>query len=106
MHQRPLSLSELALVLYMLRETPNAHRFLLQLPTINVEEMDDGGMGSLRFVSPKPSRRLGEVIAEIQYQDEDGVPVLASLNLDEDGEMYELDSWRVDFSPLKRIPNF
>ena len=75
-------------------------------PTIKVEEMDDGGMGSLRFVRAKQNRRLGEVIAEIQYQDEDGVPVLVSLNLDDDGELYGLDSWKVDFSPLKRIPNF
>jgi hypothetical protein len=106
MYPRRLSLPELALVLRLLRETPGVHRFLAQLPTIEVEEMDDGGMGSLRFVSPRQNRRLGEVIAELQYRDEDGVPVLASLNLDEDGELYELDSWKVDFSPLKRIPNF
>jgi hypothetical protein len=104
--QRHLSSSELALVLHMLRETPDPQRFLAQLPTIKVEQMDDGGMGSLRFTSPNHNRKLGEVIAEIQYQDEDGVPVLVSLNLDEEGALYELDSWKVDFSPLKRIPKF
>ena len=106
MPQRHLSLSELALVIYMLRETPNAERFLTQLPTIKVEEMNDGNMGSLLFASSKQDRRLGDAIAEIRFQDEDDIPVLVSLNVDQDGDLYELDSWKVDFSLLKRIPNF
>jgi len=106
MVQRPLSLSELALLVFMLRETPNAERFLGRLPTIKVQDMDDGGMGSLLFESEKQDRKLGDVIAEMQYLDEDDVPVFVSLNLDKDGDLFELDSWKVDFSPLRRIPNF
>lgn len=66
--------------------------------------MNDGGMGSLLFVRSKPDRRLGEVVAEFQFKDEDNIPVLASLNLDEDGELFELDLFKADFSPLKRLP--
>jgi hypothetical protein len=32
------------------------------------------------------------------------VPVSVALNLDEQGELYELDIWKMDFSPLQRIP--
>ncbi len=73
---------------------------------MKVKDMNDGGMGSLLFASSKKDRRLGDVIARIQYQDEDGVTVLVSLNLDKEGELYELDSWKVDFSFLIRISNF
>ena len=106
MEKRLLTLPELGLLIYMLRGKPNVEQILALLPTAEVEEMDDGGMGSLRFVSSKPERRLGEIAAELLYHDVDGVPVLATLYLDTEGDLYELDSWKVDFSPLKRIPNF
>jgi hypothetical protein len=77
-------------------------------PTICVEEMSDGGMGSLRFPSdtgPDVERRLGEVLAQGEFADEDGVPVSFTINLDSKGRLFELDVWRVDFEPLKRFPN-
>lgn len=72
-----------------------------------VEQMADGGMGSLRFVIPSAensSRRLGEVFAQGEFNDEDGVPVSFAINLDGAGQLFELDLWRVDFEPLKRLP--
>jgi hypothetical protein len=105
-HQRLLTLQELALLLYMLRGKPNVEHLLACLPTAQVEELSDGGMGSLLFVSSKPNRMFGEVIAEIQFNDEDNVPVLASLNLDKDGALFELDLFKADFSPLKKLPVF
>ncbi|WP_400192293.1 DUF6984 family protein [Hymenobacter sp. B81] len=90
----------------MLRGRDGTERFLAQLPTAEVVDLDDGGMGSFQFVSPKTERRFGRVLAETQYADADGVPVLASLYLDREGELYELDSWKVDYSPLRRIPLF
>jgi hypothetical protein len=106
MEKRLLTLPELGLLIYMLRGKPQIESILASLPTAEVEEMDDGGMGSLRFVSSKQNRRLGEVLAELWYKDEDEVPVLASLYLDTEGELYELDSWKADSTPLKRIPAF
>ena len=72
-----------------------------------VEQMADGGMGSLRFLIPSienSMRRLGEVFAQGEFNDEDGVPVSFTVNLDKDGKLFELDLWRVDFEPLKRLP--
>jgi hypothetical protein len=76
-------------------------------PTVLVEEMEDGGMGSLRFAKTtdgNSTRRLGEVFAQGEFNDEDGVPVSFTINLDCDGQLFELDLWRVDFEPLKRFP--
>lgn len=67
-----------------------------------VEDMNDGGMGSLRFVGSE-DRRLGKCIGEAEFDDADGVPVSVALNVDLHGQLFELDFWKVDFSPLKRI---
>jgi hypothetical protein len=70
-----------------------------------VEDMQDGGMGSIRFLSPsKSSRQLGKAVARAEYMDEDGIPVSIVVNVDQDGELYEVDFWKVDFSPLRRYP--
>jgi hypothetical protein len=106
MKRRLLTLPELSLIIFMLRGKPSADTLLGKLMTTEVEDIEDGGMGSLRFVSEKPDRRLGEKVAGTHFLDEDGVPVLVSLYLDLQGELYELDSWKTDYSPLKRIPLF
>lgn len=70
-----------------------------------VEDMEDGGMGSLRFALPADRHKpFGRVVAEAEYVDEDGVPVSITLNTDQDGNILELDFWKIDFSPLKRYP--
>jgi hypothetical protein len=106
MAARLLTLPELSLLIVLLRDKPQAESFLALLPTAQVEEVEDGGIGSLRFVSSKPGRQLGEAMAELWYNDEDGVLVLVRLYLDADGDLYELDSWKTDASPLRRIPSF
>lgn len=71
--------------------------------------MNDGGMGSIYFEQHAKApevRRFGRRIAEVTYQDLDGAVVLASLNVDRDGELYELDVWRTDFAPVKKLDNF
>lgn len=70
-----------------------------------VSEMSDGGMGSLRFYSQTPERELGGTSAEATFDDIDGVLVLASLNIDTLGNLYEIDMWRTDFNPIKRWPD-
>lgn len=67
------------------------------------QSLNDGGMGSLylfykRTLSKK--RRFGEQVSEITFIDKDGVEVIASLNVDENGELYELDIWKTDYSRL------
>ena len=75
------------------------------LPSALVEDMNDGGMGSIRFlVSADQGSRTAQVIAQGEYVDEDGVPVSIAINADQNGELFEVDFWKVDFSPLKRYP--
>jgi hypothetical protein len=74
------------------------------LDEVLVVEMRDGSMGSIRFLNGS-GRRRSFSIAEAEYVDDDGVSVSIELNVDEKNELFELDFWKVDFSPLKRYPN-
>lgn len=76
----------------------------LDLDALRVSDMNDGGMGSLLFESTKPPRRYGLTLSEGWFNDEDGFPVLVAINLDKDNDVFELDSWKVDFSPRRRMP--
>ena len=75
--------------------------------TLRVQTMDDGGMGSILLFPDGRSetkRLLGSVASKLEFRDDDGVDVLVSLNLDQAGGLFEVDVWKVDFSPLTRIP--
>ncbi|GAB3294230.1 DUF6984 family protein [Hymenobacter tenuis] len=106
MNKRTLNLAELGLLMYMLRGAPGAEPLLAALHTAEVAELQTGETSSLRFLSREPNRRLGERIASTQFLDLDGVVVLVSLYLDQEGNLYELDCWKVDDSPVRRIPAF
>jgi len=102
---RLLRPEEATLITSMLRTSPKGNELLPLIPECLVEEMQDGNMGSLKFVtSESRRRRFGEKIAEAEFVDEDGVLVSATINLDDRGDLFELDLWKVDFSPLKRYP--
>jgi hypothetical protein len=77
--------------------------------TMLVYPMDDGGMGSLRLVPTDPvkqGKRLAKKVSEYHFLDKDGVRVITSLYTDEDGDLFELDIWKVDFNPLISLPSF
>ena len=75
---------------------------------LRVREMDDGGMGSLELET-EGSHGFGRAgllcRAAVQFADADGVEVIASLYSRADGEPFELDVWKTDFSKLLRIPH-
>ncbi|MGO4727754.1 MULTISPECIES: DUF6984 family protein [unclassified Inquilinus] len=78
------------------------------LDTLRVRDMLDGGMGSIRFVAPQgeTKRKLGAAgVAELAYVDVDGVLVSFALNLDQQGDLFEVDAWKVDSSPLRQPPS-
>ena len=76
-----------------------------QIADARVEAMDDGGMGSVHFLSPVNARQVfGRQVNEADFRDEDGVPVSASLNLDQNGALFELDLFKADSSPVRRLP--
>ena len=73
---------------------------------IVVKPLNDGGMGSLELFpdgNVNLKRVFGKQISEYFFQDVDGVKVIASLNIDSSGNLYELDLWKTDFSPLQKI---
>jgi len=99
---RPLTSAERQLLQAMLaRVKPEIET---TLTSVLVKDMDDGGMRSLRFVTHGAQRHLGGAIAQAEYLDEDGVPVYITINVDREDRLYEVDFWKVDFSPLKRYP--
>lgn len=71
--------------------------------------MDDGGMGSLQLrpagAGSEPDAALITRQVAVQFTDDDGVEVIASLNFRKDGLPFELDIWKTDYSPLIRIPD-
>lgn len=76
----------------------------VDVESLRVSDMDDGGMGSLLFDTTKPHRIFGRALSEGCFKDEDGFPVLVAIYLDMEDEIFELDSWKVDFSPRRRLP--
>ncbi len=102
---RSLKHDERALLAALIAGKPQAVQLLGSLIGARVEEMNDGGMGSLRFCAFDASaRRLGMQLIEKEFIDSDGVPIMVAINLEEHGDLYELDVWKVDFSPLKQFP--
>jgi hypothetical protein len=74
---------------------------------LKVQNMNDGNMGSIHlclFPHNDKNREYGTTISECHFKDSDGIDVIASLNLDKDGNLFELDIWKVDFTELKHIP--
>lgn len=103
--RRPLHPNERELVRTMLNGNPDQSALTLSLDACLVEEMQDGGMGSIRFAGRNQRKRVfGNALAGAEYSDDDGVLVSIAINADDCGELYELDFWKVDFSPLRRYP--
>ena len=102
--KRNLRPDELELIEFLLAKAPEGEVLARNVPRRLVEEMSDGGMGSIRFSSDQVDRHYGKTIAEAEFDDRDGVLVSAALNVDQTGDLYELDMWKVDFSPLIRLP--
>lgn len=75
------------------------------LDRVVVEELDDGGMGSYVIVEPT-NKGFSRLLSEAEFNDVDGTKALASLYVDVDNAPYEVDIWKVDFSPLISLPNF
>lgn len=73
-----------------------------------VAPIDGGGMGSLSLFLESfdyGNRIFGRVASDCSFLDVDDVPVIATLYLNKEGHLFELDMWKVDFEPLLRIPD-
>jgi len=102
---RPLRAPERALLELMLRGSPNNLLLLSTIEGALVQDMNDGGMGSLRFWRQDgEQRRFGDLPVEAHFRDADGTLVIASVIVDQSGALYELDLWKTDFSQLEEYP--
>jgi len=105
MTKRKLRANEIALITWMIQDTVEGKKIIDGLKLLDVEEMDDGGMGSLRVVTKdkrKYSRDLGR---KADSFDIDNVPILITVYLDTHGDFFELDVFKGDFSTLKKFPD-
>jgi hypothetical protein len=75
----------------------------IDLDSLRVEPMADGGMGSLA-IAPFSGRKFGSSAVECHFYDSDGVVVSAELNLDQSGVPFEVDVWKVDSTQLHTWP--
>ncbi|WP_145925283.1 DUF6984 family protein [Bordetella sp. H567] len=93
------------MILALIRGKDGEERWAESLTRAFVEEMEDGGMGSLRIVWPgeHTERHFGWIVAEQTFLDSDGVEISVAVNVDKQGDLFELDMWKVDFSPLKKF---
>ncbi len=99
---RPLRLEECALIQAL--ATRADYQTLWQTLRMSwVRTLHDGGMGSIAFVSSE-NPVMGRELISAGYLDSDDVLVSISINLDKQNDLFEVDFWKVDFSPLLRYP--
>ena len=92
---RPITKKEKDLIEYLTNSSISIPSFVLDLK--------DGNMGSLTF-DLKNNQLRNKIIATANYLDDDGVLVDIELTSDTSGNLFELDIWKVDFSPLISYP--
>jgi len=71
-----------------------------------VQSMDDGQMGNLRLCPEgdvAKKRLFDKCVSEYQFYDVDGITVVASLYVDNENKLFELDIWKTNYEPLKNI---
>jgi hypothetical protein len=67
-------------------------------------------MGSLERVvddevMPLSPDNRSHPVGEVVFADSDGTKVSATLVVDSHGELREMDVWKVDFTPVLRMPS-
>ena len=83
--------AELRLLRALVERAPRFSGSLATLSALTVAPINDGGMGSLAIGPPSLERRFEDQVAEATFFDVDGMWVSATLNVDQFGELFELD---------------
>jgi hypothetical protein len=95
---RPIKPEERALIEHLLGLIQGGARY--SIPG-EVENLGEGGLGGIQLSSKgEPVQEL----VEADYVDEDGGKVLITLTANAEGQLFDLDIWKMDFSSLKRYP--
>jgi hypothetical protein len=96
---------EIELLCALLREHSSRKSLLANVEKAKVRDLKDGQMGSVEFVGDSPDvRRMSRCVAEADYVDSDGVSVSIAVNIDQEGNLFEIDMWKVDFNRLIQYP--
>lgn len=102
---RRLRDEEKLLLVKMARGTSAENLVLSRIHDVLVQDMPDGGMGSIHFCPVGPDRHVfGRCVSEVVFRDEDNVPVFVSLFLTPRDELFEVDFFKGDGSRLRRYP--
>ena len=96
--------AELRLLRALAERAPQTSSSSASLQELAVVAMNDGGMGSLTIRGRTSGERIARQVAEVSFFDVDGMWVSATLNVDQFDELFELDVFKGDFSPLREIP--
>lgn len=100
---RKLSLNETQFIEKMLSYVDIPYKLPMPLSEIFVQELNDGGMGSLEFIrETNDTRVFWKAILEANTYDIDNVIIMLELSIDSLVFLYQLDSFKGDFSPLKK----
>jgi hypothetical protein len=105
---RELSRQERDLIAALLQAKAETRPLIVSLGNLRVEEMNDGGMGSLRLIPnglEGENRLFGKQISLGEFIDKDGTPVSVAVNVDKQVRLFELDIWKVNFKPLINLPD-
>lgn len=95
---RKITTSEIQFISFLL-ESSNTQ---IEIPEM-VLPMKDGGMGSLSFDLSGIQKRINQIVAG-NFRDNDTILVDFELTTDNNGNLFELDMWKVDFSKLISFP--
>lgn len=98
--------AERSLIMALVRRSKNVYLPTNWETSLLVKSMNDGGMGSMQlfFSEASMERTFGANASSIEFDDADGVKVIATLYLDKSQIPMEIDVWKTDFNPLMRIP--
>ena len=69
--------------------------------SVDVIDLDDGGMGSIEFVREGLDREFGTAILNAVTYDIDDRKIMIELSVDSEDYLYQLDAFTEDFLPLK-----
>lgn len=102
---RNISEKEKTLLKKLIQNTKEEFKFIIP-ENLLVKDLQDGQMGSIKFFnSDNFDRVFGSQVSEVFFKDDDDVLVIATLYIDNYGDLFEIDVWKVDFSPTINFPD-
>lgn len=99
-HFRYINNSELSILIELIKLS----NLNLEMPNNYVRISGNEGLYSLVFSNKtitEDKRIFKKKISEMIFKDHDGIQVIASLYIDNNDELFEIDFWKVDYSTIE-----